>query len=235
MRKITALKIQKRNPQRVNVYLDGEFAFGLARLLAAWLRIGQEISDEKIAALQAEDGCEVAYQHALKFIGYRPRSEREIRQNLSEHKIAEEVISGVVERLRQGGLVDDAAFAQNWVENRGDFRPRSRRALAIELRQKGIADEVVEQAIAETDDAEMAYQAAVKQARKLNRLDWPEFRRKLGGFLARRGFSYEVIAPTTARVWAECAAAEISIHPRSSASHSKTSGKESHKNQEENL
>jgi regulatory protein len=222
MRRITALKVQKRNPQRVNVYLDGEFAFGLARVLAAWLHIGQELSDDKIASLQTEDGREGAFQHALRFIGYRPRSEHEIRQNLSEHKITAEVIAEVIERLRQRGLVDDLTFAQKWVANRDDFRPRSRRALAIELRQKGIAAEVVAQAIAETDDGKLAYQAAVKQARKLNALDWPEFRRKLGGFLARRGFSYEVITPVTAQVWAEHAADTIA-------------GESSYENQEESL
>ena len=58
MKKITALQVQKRNPNRVNIHLDGEFAFGVARIVAAWLRIGQELSEEKIGQLQAEDGRE---------------------------------------------------------------------------------------------------------------------------------------------------------------------------------
>ncbi len=119
---ITALKVQKRNPQRVNIYLDGQFALGLARITAAWLRVGQHLSDEKIAQLQAEDGQEVAFQKALRFLEHRPRSESEIRRRLQEHQVGEEVISQTVERLRSNGLVDDDRFAQQWVENRSEFR-----------------------------------------------------------------------------------------------------------------
>ncbi len=81
--KITAIEPQQRNPQRVNVYLDGAFAFGLTRITAAWLQVGQEISEEKIASLQAEDANEIAYQKALHFLSYRPRSSREIRKTCS--------------------------------------------------------------------------------------------------------------------------------------------------------
>ena len=84
MGKITALKVQKRNPNRVNVYLDDEFAFGLARIVAAWLHIGQELSVDKIALLQAQDAGEVAYLQALHFISFRPRSEVEVHRKLAE-------------------------------------------------------------------------------------------------------------------------------------------------------
>jgi regulatory protein len=91
------------------------------------------------------------------------------------------------------------------LENRSEFRPRSRRALAFELRQKGLSDEVIEQALVEAApaDEDLAYQAALKQARRWKDLEWPEFRRKLNGFLARRGFSYDIAAPVVGRVWAE--------------------------------
>ncbi len=88
--KITALTLQKRNHQRVSVFLDDEYAFGLARIVAAWLEVGQELSDEKIAQLRAEDEREVAYQRALRLIQYRPRSESEIRQLLRRHQTPEE-------------------------------------------------------------------------------------------------------------------------------------------------
>ena len=64
----------------MNIYLDGEFAFGLARITAAWLKVGQELGDEKIDKLQAEDARERAYQQALLFLSYRARSEEEIRK-----------------------------------------------------------------------------------------------------------------------------------------------------------
>ena len=201
--KITALRLQKRNRQRVNVYLDGEFAFGLARIVAAWLQSGQEISDEKIAQLKKEDAREVAYQQILKLLHYRPRTESEMIQNLRKHKVDEEIISEVMDRLKQNGLVDDTRFAQAWVENRNDLRPRSRRALAYELRQRGVDSQVIEQSIEQLDDEALAYQAALQQARKLKKLDWQDFRQKMLGFLARRGFNYEVSAPVVSRVWAE--------------------------------
>lgn len=200
---ITALSVQKRNPQRVNVYLDGEFAFGLARIIAGWLKIGEQLSDEKIAQLQAEDGFENAYQHALKYISYRPRTRQEIRRNLKEHETPEEVIEKILQRLAQLGLVNDAQFAQSWVENRSTFRPRSRRALTYELQYKGIDPQTIEQSLELLDEDHLAYQAASKQARKLDGLDWQLFRQKMYSFLARRGFSYEVCAPIVAQVWAE--------------------------------
>lgn len=204
VRKITALKQQKHNRQRVNVELDGEFAFGLSRILAAWLEVGQELSEEKIAQLQAEDAKEVAYQRTLKFIGYRMRTEAEVRDKLNEKGVSVDVVEEVLKRLRRSGIVDDERFAQNWVENRSEFRPRSQRALSFELRHKGIPNEVIENILSQAiDDEELAYLAATKQSRRLKGLEWPDFRRKMSGFLARRGFSYNVIAPVVDRVWAE--------------------------------
>jgi regulatory protein len=202
-RKITAIQVQKRNRQRVNLFLDGEFAFGLSRIVAAWLQVGQELDEDKIASLQSEDGHEAAYQQALKFIDVRTRAEAEVRRNLKEHDFAPEVIDEVLERLRRAGIVDDTRFAQNWVENRRDFRPRSRRALAQELRQRGLEVEAIAGALDGIDDEESAYQAALSQSRKLKSMEWQDFREKLSGFLARRGFSYEVILPTVKRVWEE--------------------------------
>lgn len=201
--KITALKVQKRNPQRVNVYLDGEFAFGLARIVAAWLEVGQEISAEKAARLQEEDGREVAYQKALNFLNYRPRSRAEVRSHLQKKGISDADCEDVLARLERSGLLDDARFAELWVENRGDLRPRGRRALAYELRQRGIEDKLIDQTLEDLDEDEMAYQAASKQFRKYRNLEWPDFRKKMYAHLARRGFNYETSAEAAARVWAE--------------------------------
>jgi regulatory protein len=208
MRKITAITVQKKNPNRVNISLDGEFAFGLSRIVAAWLRIGQEMSDEKIAALQTEDAREVAYGKALRFLGYRPRSVQEVRENLQKHEIPENVIEEVVKRLQDTNLLNDQQFAQAWVENRNTFRPRSRRALAMELRQKGLDDEIVQNTLDENvDESALALEAARKYVRKVKHLEWPDFRQKLGGFLGRRGFSYGIVAPVLRQVWSEVAPA----------------------------
>jgi len=209
MRKITAIEPQKKNPQRVNVYLDGEFAFGLAYITAAWLRSGQELSEEKIAALQAEDAKENTYQKALHFLSYRPRSSQEVRQNLLKRGCGEELVEATINRLQNAGLVDDASFAQAWVENRSTFRPRSKSALRMELRKKGLDDDVIQSTLDEKVDEEaLACQAARKQARRYAALEWPDFRKKLGGFLARRGFSYTILAPVVSQVWKELQTAD---------------------------
>ncbi len=203
MKKITAIEVQKRSPNRVNIHLDGHFAFGLARIVAAWLRVGQELSEEKIQELQLEDARERAYQQAMLFLSYRARSESEIRKNLGKHEIPEPVIEMTLERLRQDGLANDDQFARSWVENRSAFRPRSRRLMAMELRQKGLSNEAVAAATADVDDEALAYDAAQKRVSRLKDLEWNEFRKKLSDFLARRGFSYSVIAPVVTRIWNE--------------------------------
>jgi regulatory protein len=201
--RISALKLQKRNHQRVNVYLDGEYAFGLARIVAAWLAVGTELSDEKIAQLQAENQHETAYQRALNLINFRPRTEVEIRQNLRRHNWEEEIIQYVIKRLRDNGMVDDAGFAQTWVDNRAELRPRSRRALAFELKQRGVDSAIIEQTLDKVDESTMAYQAAQRQAQKIKNYEWREFRLKMLRYLAQRGFAYDISDEATRRVWEE--------------------------------
>ncbi len=207
--RITALKVQKRNQQRVNVYLDGEFAFGLARITAAWLSVGQVVSEEKIAQLRAEDELEKYYQRALRLLNFRPRTETEISQYLQKKSASEEIIGVVLNRLITSGLVNDERFAQNWVENRTELRPRSRRALVYELRQRGVSDEIIQDSIDQINDGDLAYQAALRRARKITSLDWNEYRQKMLRYLAQRGFNYDVSNEAARQVWDEIHITEI--------------------------
>jgi regulatory protein len=206
--RITAIEPQMKNPQRVNIYLDGVFSFGLAGMLAAWLKVGQELGEEKIARLKAEDEGEVTYQKALHFLSYRPRSTMEVRQNLLHRGISEPLVDVTMDRLQEAGLVNDEAFARAWVENRNTFRPRGKPALRMELRRKGLNDEVIQSVLGALQEDNLALEAARKYVRRLTGLEWPEFRQKLGGFLTRRGFSYATIAPVVSEVWKEIQAAD---------------------------
>jgi len=209
MRKITAIEPQLKNPRRVNIYLDEEFAFGLARITAGWLKVGQELSEENIASLQAGDAGEVAYQKALHFLSYRPRSSAEVRQNLTKHGTSEDLVEETVNHLQRAGLVNDQEFARTWVENRNAFHPRSKSALRMELRRKGLSDEIVQPVLDEQVDEEaLAFAAARKYARRLAGLEWLTFRQKLSGFLARRGFSYTTLSPVVSEVWKETQTAD---------------------------
>lgn len=200
---VTALVAQKRNKQRVNVYLDGQFAFGLAAIEAAKLRKGQYLSDEEIARLKAVDEIEMAYEQALHLLSFRPRSVEEVRRKLSEGKYSQAAIEAAIERLEQAGLLDDQAFARFWVENRAQFGPRSVRALRYEMRQKGVPEAVIRSALEGLDETEAAYQAAYSLAQRLAQADKQTFYKRVGDFLARRGFGFGIIRETVERLWSE--------------------------------
>lgn len=197
---ITALEPQKRHRDRVSVFLDGEFAFGLPDTEAARLRVGQTLSEQEIAALREIDAISRAFDRAVRLLARRPYSAAEIRRSLASHEVAPAVIDEVLARLETLGYVDDYAFAQYWVENRERFRPRGARAMRYELRQKGIADAIIQKALDGFDGAESAYAAAQDQARRLRGLDRRTFRTRLSGFLARRGFDYDTVREAVERL-----------------------------------
>ena len=211
-REITGIKAQKKNPERVSIYLDGEYGFGLSRIIAAWLQVGQRLDEKKIESLLESDANEVAYTKALKLINLKPRTEKEIESKLIASGFTEGQCDTVLRRLGEAGLVADDRYARQWVENRNELHPRSRRLISLELRQKGIADEVIEQVLEDSStDEDLALKAATQYARKLPFDDGMEFRKRLSAFLARRGFSYGTIAPIVRSVW-EVAKSE-NTHP----------------------
>lgn len=203
LHKITALTLQKKNRQRINVFLDGEFAFGLDRLVAGWLNTGQEISDERIAELKSADDRELAFQSALHLLKYRPRTESEMRSRLLQKSISPQVVEEVIERLKRNQMLDDRRFTIEWIENRSEFKPRGRRLLEFELRQHGVEQEIIQDSLAEVDDGQLAYQAAARRVRKYQELEWSEFRIKLARYLSQRGFQYDTIRDVTNQIWNE--------------------------------
>jgi regulatory protein len=203
MGKVTALTCQKRNRDRVSVDLDGRFAFGLPAIVAASLKPGQILSDEEFEALRERGTVEEAYNSALNYLSYRPRSRAEVVTHLRRQGVPENRIESAAERLERAGLLGDEAFARYWVENRERFRPRGQAALRYELRCKGVSDDVINQALASFDSSESAYQAASRKAQQLSHLDRLVFTRKLVEYLGRRGFEYEVAKEAAERHWAE--------------------------------
>jgi regulatory protein len=194
-REITALRFQKHNKDRVNVYLDGAFAFGLAAVEAVRLQVGQTLSAEEIVELQMRDDVERAYERALNYLSYRPRSEVEVRRNLRRKDVEDQVIDVVIGRLTRADLLDDREFARYWVDNRARFNPRGVRGLRHELRRKGVGHDVIDAALLDFDVQAAARKAAEAGARRLSREAPRDFRRKLKAYMARRGFSYAQIKP----------------------------------------
>jgi regulatory protein len=200
---VTRLEPQKKNPQRLNVYLDGEFAFGVSRAAAPWLSEGDQLSQQKISELKERDQTESAYQRALNFLSFRSRSSQEIRHNLDKHQVEEPIVDQVLDRLQRASLVDDRAFARHWVENRSHFKPRGKRALTSELYKKGISPAIIEEVLEELDEEALAWKCARKQVHRYQGLEQESFQKKLYGYLNRRGFPYGICQAVVSSLWEE--------------------------------
>lgn len=188
---ITSLEVQQGNQERVNLYLDGQFAFVLTALEAARLKKGQVLSDEEISALRQQDAFHKALESAIHFLAARPRSSAEVRRRLKEKGIAPSVIEAVIERLLALNYLNDVEFAHYWVRNRQEFKPRGTRALRAELIQKGLTQEIIEVALADLDTDSAALEVAQKKLRSLRSRDAHSARQSLTQHLLRRGFDYE--------------------------------------------
>jgi regulatory protein len=140
---------------------------------------------------------------AYHYLSYRPRSEGEIRQCLYRRGFANEVAEKIIVKLREQNLSDDFAFARFWKDNRLSFKPKSKRLIKKELRDKKVAAEIIEQVTADIDDEEIAYKIGSGRMSALAHLDYPDFYRRLSSYLAYRGFSYEVIKHAATLVWRE--------------------------------
>ncbi len=213
--KITALRAQAKDSQRVNVFVDGEFALGisLTTITKTGLHVGKQLSAEEFAKLEQTESGDKAYLAALRFLEARPRSIAEVRARLGRKDFAPEAIDAAIARLAELELLDDAAFARYWVENRVAYRPRGAGALRDELRRKGIdADvtaEVLNDNVLTGDESASAWGLARGALHKYaGAQDRNAFTRRMGSYLQRRGYTFEVIRPIVDQLWAEVSAAE---------------------------
>ena len=191
---ISALEQQKKNKNRINIEINGVFAFSLNRIVAAWLRIGQVLSDQQILLLRQGDAKETVLQSALKYLNYRIRSEYEMRTHLVQKGFAMSTIDNVITDLKSRELISDKVFAKEWVENRCNSKPRGRRMLAYELKLKRINQEDIDDLLVNLpDEITLAIQAGQKVKRHYQNLDYQTLKKKIATHLIRRGFSYEDI------------------------------------------
>ncbi len=202
--RVTAIERPPRK-RRYDVRIDDARVVPLSRevLAAANLRVGQEVDDSRVAELEAAEARHTAMTSALRLLSYRPRSEREMRDALRSRRIPEAISGETLDRLRQLRLLDDQAFSQAWTESRQRNSPRSRRMLLAELAQKGVEREVAQESVAAIDEEAAALRAGRKRSKTLRNLAFGDFRRRLGDFLARRGFGYDVCEVAIKQLWAE--------------------------------
>lgn len=207
---ITALQVQERNSQRVNVFIDGAFALGVSlnTLAREELYIGKHIDAAQWMRLQAAESVDKALQAALRFLQTRPRSVAEVRTRLQRKQLPPDAIEQAIVRLTELGLLNDTDFARLWVENRQTNRPRGAQALRDELYRKGIDRAIIDEAVSDHDLVGDAQEQALLVARgtlsKYAQItDRTTFQRRLGGYLQRRGFEYETIKPIVETLWRE--------------------------------
>lgn len=197
---ITALSPSADNSARVDVLVDGALRMTLAAdvVFAAGLRVGDLLTTELQAELERADGAWRAREAALVLLSHRPRSAKELARRLKGKGHDAEVAEGVVDRLEDVGLVDDAAFAQSFVRDRVRLKPKGRRLLQQELRAKGVAGDTAAAAIddvlaaEETDDVALARQAAARWRPRPGE-EPRRARARLHAFLARRGFGGDAV------------------------------------------
>ena len=191
---ITGLELQSKNPNRLNVYLNHEFAFGISRFVGAWLKQGQKLDELSLAQLLGKDTREKAFQKALQFINYRPRSVHEVKEKLEKLGFSGSVIDDVVNELLRKKYLNDYDYAENWIASRVRSKPRSQRMLRYELRKKLIPENIVEEALKSApENGELALRLGEKYLRRFAHLDEKEFKKKMTGVLARRAFPFSVI------------------------------------------
>ncbi|MFQ3548417.1 MAG: regulatory protein RecX [Armatimonadota bacterium] len=204
---ITAIETQKKNGNRVSIYIDGRFALGVHSYVAEKLdlSVNQSIDEKKLSDIIYAETLNYAKYRALRLIAYRDRSKEEIRRRLISAGIAEDVVDEVIIQLINEGLINDEKFCEGYVKSRMASKPMGKKRLTIELSTKGVQNTDIENALSDISDEneyETAYGLAVKKVRKKECLDLDE-KRKLGNFLARRGFGWETIRKVIERLDSE--------------------------------
>lgn len=193
---ITRLVQGKKNPNRVNLYLDDVFTFALSidEVARHNLKKGLELSDEQITRLKDTDRTEHLYAKLLNFLSYRPRTVKEVRDRLYKYEVKElDKQNILIDKLQSKGYLDDLAFARWFIASRNAHRPRSPRLLAQELKSKGLSEGIIESVIGEArDERDTITLLLTKKLGSPRHLDL-ETRQKIFGFLARQGFSWDKI------------------------------------------
>lgn len=198
-KKITKIEVQKKRKERVSVFLEGEYAFGLNGEVALkfGLKEGDRITQKEIDEILLQEEKKAAKNRALRFLAYRARSEKEVVDKLAEIGYDEKIITWVVSELKRLGFVNDEEFVRSFCNSKMTYKPMGERLLRQQLREKGINEEIIEKALEETysekNQVEIAKSLAERRKQQYKDLDWRKRRKRIADFLFRRGFNWEVI------------------------------------------
>ncbi len=201
---VTGLKADKTG-KAARVFLDGHYAFTLPASIVSEKNItaGMKLRDELLKQLEHAASQTACLSAAYRLLGYRPRTEKELKDRLGSKGFGTEVVDFIIQRLKKQKLIDDLDFACRWQENRAACKPRSSYLVRRELKEKGVPEPDIEIAVMSHDDFDNAIRAARPRAEKLSGLDYETFRNRLGMFLRRRGFGYSTIRKVIDILWQE--------------------------------
>ncbi len=193
---ITELKPQK-SKKRVNIYIDGEFSFGvdLDNLLRYGLKEGKELMQEQLEEVIKKAEFQKVFDKIVAYGSLRPRSEKEYRDWLRKYKVHESLYEELFDKLRRLELMDDVKFAKWWVGQRNEFKPRSKSALTFELMKKGIARDVIKEALSDVEVGEvsLARDLVLRKKRVWEKLEGLARKQKIQMILASKGFGWNVV------------------------------------------
>lgn len=203
--RITKIEPQKKRPGRKNIYADGQFLSGVSNetLMRLALRAGDEITPERLRALQQTEELIHAKGVALRFLSTRPRTEREIRDKLREKEFSDEEIVRTIEELKKSNLLNDQEFARMYIRDALALRPLGRSVLRRKLLLLGVdrsvTDGALDEAFAHIDLHAIVRDAAEQFLKKTltsqKKPDPRKVRARLTAFLLRRGYSWDIAGP----------------------------------------
>ncbi len=191
MSRITRIEEQKKKKTRVNIYIDGEFSFGLYKdtVVKYHLYEGKEITQEQISSIREFEKLTEAKEKVRNYISYRERSKKEIKDYLTNKGVQEEVAKEVLDDFENANLIDDNRFALSWVKNRNKINPKGNFALKMELRDKGVDENEIENLLQSVDEKENARKALEKAIKKYGKKS--ASKKKILEYLKRRGFEFQ--------------------------------------------
>ena len=189
---ITDLKQGVKNPNRVNVFVNGKYSFSLdiSQVVEMGVKVGREINEKELEEFQKASEFGKLYQRTLEWVLIRPRSEREARDYLNkktfEKKLNKDYVDTVVERLKEKKYIDDKKFAEYYVENRFVINGISQKRLKKELNKKCVCDSVISEVLGVRNDEDEIRKIIIKKQGKYDD-------EKMMAYLCRQGFSYDLV------------------------------------------
>ncbi|MBR2641312.1 RecX family transcriptional regulator [Candidatus Saccharibacteria bacterium] len=189
---VTDLRQGIKNPNRVNVFVNGRFSFSLdvSQVVEMGVKKGREIDREQLGEFKKASEFGKLYQRTLEWTLLRPHSEREIydylKKKIYDKKLDKDLIERIIDRLKEKGYIDDEKFAQYYIENRFVKKGISRKRLKMELKKKGVNETLAEMVLGERSDVDEIKKIVQRKQKKYDK-------EKLIAYLCRQGFSYELV------------------------------------------